>query len=131
MLTTPDMLIIGQPDATIPSVQDEVWEVQKYFKGCKVLLGEEANHHTISKHLPQYLWAHVACHVHVDVGEPFNSSFQLSKNSHLTLLELLKAQLPMAELAFLSACHTAAGDVNVNAILWFQKCWNIMGNGRY
>jgi hypothetical protein len=38
--------------------------------------------------------------------------FQLCKNEHLTVLDFIKAQLPNAEFAFLSACHSAAGDIH-------------------
>jgi CHAT domain-containing protein len=110
--TAPDLLIIGQPDETIPRVKDEVEQVHKYFKSFKILLGEEANHNTILMHLAQYSWAHFACHGHVKENEPFGCSFQLNNDSQLTLLELMQARLPNAELAFLSACHSAAGDLS-------------------
>ena len=53
---------------------------------------------------------HFACHGHLN-DQPFHSSFQLHNHSHLELVKLIPAQCPDAELAFLSACHSAAGDV--------------------
>jgi CHAT domain-containing protein len=40
-------------------------------------------------------------------GRPFESSFLLQHNTHLTLLRIAKSHVPTAELAFLAACHTA------------------------
>ena len=40
-------------------------------------------------------------------GRPFESSFSLHHKTHLTLLRIAKSHLPIAELAFLAACHTA------------------------
>ncbi|KAI9440286.1 hypothetical protein F5148DRAFT_1154061 [Russula earlei] len=40
-------------------------------------------------------------------GKPFDASFKLHNDERLTLLDLIQSQLPAAEFAFLSACHTA------------------------
>ncbi|KAI0048503.1 hypothetical protein FA95DRAFT_1453955, partial [Auriscalpium vulgare] len=53
---------------------------------------------------------HFASHGHIDTGQPFNSSFELHNDARFTILDLVKAKLPNAELAILSACHTAAVD---------------------
>lgn len=55
--------------------------------------------------LKKHRWVHFACHGHLD-SKPFNSSFKLS-DSVLTVLDIVRAHLPNAEFAFLSACHTA------------------------
>jgi CHAT domain-containing protein len=75
-----------------------------------VLKGPEANHDTVLSSLRNHSWAHFACHGHLN-NQPFHSSFQLHNYNRLTLVDLIRAQLPDAELAFLSACHTAAGDL--------------------
>ncbi|KAG1729113.1 CHAT domain-containing protein [Suillus lakei] len=41
--------------------------------------------------------------------QPYNSHFVM-KDEPLTLLDIMEKDIPHAELAFLSACHTAAGD---------------------
>jgi len=45
-----------------------------------------------------------------DKDQPFLASLRLHSGNRLTLLDLIQARLPGAELAFLSACHSAAGD---------------------
>lgn len=57
-------------------------------------------------------WVHFACHGHRN-AQTFHSHFQLHAGERLELLEILKARVPNAELAFLSACHAAAVDQNV------------------
>lgn len=52
-------------------------------------------------------WVHFACHGHLKPGRPFDSSFELFDEKHLTLLDIVENKLPHAELAFLSACHSA------------------------
>ena len=52
-------------------------------------------------------WVHFACHGVLQLGRPFESSFLLQHDTHLTLLRIAKSRIPTAELAFLAACHTA------------------------
>ena len=46
------------------------------------------------------------CHGILETGNPFDASLKLHRD-HLTLLNIVRSQLPTAEFAFLSACHTA------------------------
>ena len=43
----------------------------------------------------------------LETGKPFDASFKLHGGSRLTLLDIVRSQLPDAEFAFLSCCHTA------------------------
>jgi CHAT domain-containing protein len=43
----------------------------------------------------------------LEPGKPFESSFKLHNGERLQLLDIVRSQLPDAEFAFLSACHTA------------------------
>ncbi|KAG1771188.1 CHAT domain-containing protein [Suillus placidus] len=54
-------------------------------------------------------WVHLACHGKQDPAQPYNSHFVM-KDEHLTLLDIMERNIPHAEFAFLSACHTAVGD---------------------
>jgi CHAT domain-containing protein len=47
------------------------------------------------------------CHGLLEPGEPFNSSFKLYQGKQLSLIDIVRSQLPNAEFAFLAACHTA------------------------
>ena len=107
----------GEPgqDNYLENVEREVEEVRKCFETSaislvpKVLDGPRADPESIIAHLPQYPWVHFTCHGKQD-PEPFRSSFEVYGRKTVTLLELMQARNPDAELAFLSACNTATGD---------------------
>ncbi|KAG2063179.1 hypothetical protein BDR04DRAFT_1111768, partial [Suillus decipiens] len=54
-------------------------------------------------------WVHLACHGKQDHEQPYNSHFVM-KDEPITLLDIMEKDIPAAEFAFLSACHTAVGD---------------------
>jgi CHAT domain-containing protein len=106
---------MGQPndnleETMLPHVREELRRIDNLGEFVEVLVGEKANQQTVLSHLQQHTWAHFACHGHQE-DEPFLSSFQLFGNERLALIDLIKARLPNAELAFLSACHSAAVDL--------------------
>jgi len=107
----PKLLVVGQPCETLPNVQNEIDNVQQLGAFVDVIVGAEANHDKVLHGLQHHSWAHFACHGHLgDNSQPFHASFELYGGSYLTLLDLIQARLPNAELAFLSACHSAEGD---------------------
>ena len=110
--TNPNLLVIAQPDETLPKVNEEIGHIQRLLNNAdiRVLEGRDANHDTVLSGLRTHSWVHFACHGHLS-DQPFHSSFQLHDNSRLELVKLIPAQFPDAELAFLSACHTAEGDM--------------------
>ncbi|KAG2131933.1 CHAT domain-containing protein [Suillus cothurnatus] len=59
--------------------------------------------------LQQNTWVHLACHGKQDRTQPYHSHFVM-RDEHLTLLDIMERDIPHAEFAFLSACHTAVGD---------------------
>jgi CHAT domain-containing protein len=108
----PNVLVVGQPGATLLNVQAEIDNIQQLGDFVDVMTGAQANRKTVLHGLQSHSWAHFACHGHLgDKDQPFLASFELHGGNRLTLLDLIQAQLPGAELAFLSACHSAAGDV--------------------
>ena len=108
--TNPHLLVIAQPDETLPMVNEESGHIQRLLNNADILEGRDASHDTVLSGLRTHSWVHFACHGHLS-DQPFHSSFQLHDNSRLELVKLIPAQCPDAELAFLSACHSAAGDV--------------------
>jgi CHAT domain-containing protein len=76
------------------------------------LIGDKANRETFLPRFQHYPWVHFACHGHLVASEPFLSYFQLHDNERLTLGDLIKARLSNAEFAFLSACHSAAINID-------------------
>jgi CHAT domain-containing protein len=107
----PKLLVIGQPSESLRNVQTEVDDIQKLGDFVDIIVGPDANRDKVLHGLQQHSWVHFACHGHLgDNAQPFDAWFELHDGQSLTLLELTRAQLPDAELAFLSACHSAEGD---------------------
>jgi CHAT domain-containing protein len=108
---------MGQPNdnfgsARLPQVREELRRIHSLGDSVDVLIGDRANRENLLRHLQQYPWVHFACHGHLAAKEPFLSSFQLHNDERLTLGDLINSRLSNAELAFLSACHSAAIDIN-------------------
>ncbi|KAI0252006.1 TPR-like protein [Lactifluus subvellereus] len=105
----PSLLIVGQPDETLPGVDSETRSIESLVGSSSVtrITGEAATPENVVAHLPMHPWVHFACHGVLQPGRPFESSFLLQHNTHLTLIRIAKTHLPTAELAFLAACHTA------------------------
>jgi CHAT domain-containing protein len=113
--TNPNLLLIAQPaDVTLPKVKEEIGHIRRLLNNTDmmgdILEDRDANHNTVLSGLRTHSWVHFACHGHLN-DQPFHSYFQLHDHSHLELVKLIPAHLPDAELAFLSACHSAAGDM--------------------
>ena len=124
----PKLLVVGQPGEALPNVKAEIDNLQQLGDFVNVLIGTEANHDKVLCGLQQHSWAHFACHGHLgDNAQPFHASFELHGGNSLTLLELIQAKLPNAELAFLSACHSAEGgfitpDESIHLAAALQFC---------
>ncbi|KAI0252371.1 TPR-like protein [Lactifluus subvellereus] len=105
----PSLLIVGQPDESLPGVDSETCSIERLVGSGSVtrIAGEAATSENVIAHIPMNPWVHFACHGMLQPGRPFESSFLLQRNTHLTLLRIAKSHLPTAELAFLAACHTA------------------------
>ncbi|KAG1823767.1 CHAT domain-containing protein [Suillus subaureus] len=71
--------------------------------------GDEATRAGALQALEENTWVHLACHGKQDPTQPYNSHFVM-RDEHLTLLDIMERNIPHAEFAFLSACHTAVGD---------------------
>jgi CHAT domain-containing protein len=115
----PKLLVMGQPNddnerSGLPCVAEEIRRILCLGESVdvRVLLGEQATCKTLLLRLQQYPWVHFACHGHLVPKEPFLSYFQLHNNERLTLGDLINTRLSNAELAFLSACHSAAIDID-------------------
>ncbi|KAI0246227.1 TPR-like protein [Lactifluus subvellereus] len=105
----PSLLIVGQPDESLPGVDSETRSIEYLVGSGSVtrITGEAATPENVIARIPMHPWVHFACHGMLQPGRPFESSFLLQHHTHLTLLRIAKSHLPTAELAFLAACHTA------------------------
>ena len=71
------------------------------------LISEAATPAAVLDGLHHHRFVHFACHGTLEAGKPFEAGFELYGGERLTLLEIVRSHLPTAEIAFLSACHTA------------------------
>ena len=105
----PSILLVVQPDANMPNSLREMRIIQSITPSVVTLLRETAKPNSALEHLGNHRFAHFSCHGNLERGRPFDASFKLYEGARLTLLDLVRSpsQLPTAEFAFLSACHTA------------------------
>ena len=106
-LDEPSMLLVVQPDTQMPTALKEMRIVQTVCPLVETLFQEKATPTSTLERLKHHRFAHISSHGILEIGKPFDSFFELYKGKHLTLLDIVRSQLPTAEFAFLSACHTA------------------------
>ncbi|KAG1850081.1 CHAT domain-containing protein [Suillus tomentosus] len=106
----------GQPGAgkgkALLSVDSELELVHKLVPATArhtTISGDAATRAGALEALQQNNWVHLACHGKQDPKQPYNSHFVM-RDENLTLLDIMEIDIPHAEFAFLSACHTAVGD---------------------
>ncbi|KAG8889120.1 hypothetical protein FRB98_005735 [Tulasnella sp. 332] len=111
----PRLLVAAQAEAEgeteLPNVNREITAIIQQAANVTVLEGERCTRDAVLAGLKKAEWVHFACHGHQHRTEPFKSHFSLREcDAPLTLLDIISNGLPNAELAVLSACHSAAGD---------------------
>ncbi|KAG8902134.1 hypothetical protein FRB99_004821 [Tulasnella sp. 403] len=110
------LLLIGQPDTPgqpmLPSVSAEVDKIKALVPNATTLEGSAGTREAVLRELKQHSWVHLACHGHLNFDQPFKSNFALYDGG-LALLDIIKNDLPDAQFAMLSACHSAASDGSV------------------
>ncbi|KAG1861244.1 CHAT domain-containing protein [Suillus subluteus] len=115
---TPSFATIGQgqPGAgkgkALLAVDSEVELVRKLVPETvnrTNISGDAATRAGALEALEDNTWVHLACHGKQDPTQPYDSHFVM-RDGPLTLLDIMEKDIPHAEFAFLSACHTAVGD---------------------
>ncbi|KAG1775549.1 CHAT domain-containing protein [Suillus placidus] len=106
----------GQPGAgkgkALLAVDSELELVRKLVPATAnrtTISGDAATRAGALEALQQNTWVHLACHGKQDPKQPYDSHFVM-RDEPLTLLDIMEKDIPHAEFAFLSACHTAVGD---------------------
>jgi CHAT domain-containing protein len=108
MLAKPSLLLVAQPDDSLPGVKGEIKVIQRALKGRATVTGlvsSEATSSTVVEGLRGSHFAHFACHGVLETGKPFEASFKLNGGSRLTLLDIVRSRLPDAEFTSLTCCH--------------------------
>ncbi|KAI9435387.1 CHAT domain-containing protein [Lactarius psammicola] len=103
----PSLLLVAQPDLSLPTVGGEIQVVQALDTKVTSLISEAATPAAVIDGFHHHQFVHFACHGTLEAGKPFEAGFELYGCERLTLLEIVRSHLPTAEFAFLSACHTA------------------------
>ena len=109
-LEKPSLLLVAQPDDSLPGVNGEIKVIERALKARVAVTGlisSEATPSSVLEGLRGSHFAHFACHGVLETGKPFEASFNLHGGSRLTLLDIVRSRLPDAEFAFLSCCHAA------------------------
>ncbi|KAG1776806.1 CHAT domain-containing protein [Suillus placidus] len=115
---TPSFAAIGQSEPgagqgeallTIDSELELVCKLVRATANATTLSGDDATRTGALDALQENTWVHLACHGKQDREQPYNSRFAM-RDEPLTLLDIMEKDIPHAEFAFLSACHTAVGD---------------------
>ena len=103
----PSVLLVAQTDPSLPTVGGEIKVVQT-LKDAEVtsLISGAATSAAVLDGFQHHRFVHFACHGTLEANKPFEAGFELH-GERLTLLKIVRANLPTAEFAFLSACHTA------------------------
>ncbi|KAA1470045.1 hypothetical protein DENSPDRAFT_668827 [Dentipellis sp. KUC8613] len=116
---SPKMLAIAQTETPgfgdLPCAKTEIQCLKKYCTLPLTELVDNATPHDVQYHLQDHSWVHFCCHGTVDAQQPLLSAFHLNSEApHIGTLNIeaiMRAKLPYADFAYLSACHTASGSV--------------------
>jgi hypothetical protein len=115
----PRQLFVGMPltpgQSPLPAVPEELRVAASYFpppRQAHHLVGPDATRSALLDAIPEYPWAHFACHAYQNQADPLLSAFALH-DGPVTLADLSNLHIHQGELAFLSACQTATGSVRL------------------
>ena len=103
----PSVLLVAQTDPSLPTVGGEIQVIRALDTDVTSLLAEEATPAAVLNGFHHHQFVHFACHGTLEENKPFEAGFELHGDKRLTLLDIVRANHPNAEFAFLSACHTA------------------------
>jgi CHAT domain-containing protein len=96
----------------LPAVPAELDVLARHFppgNGNLQLTGPQATRAAVLAAIADHSWVHLACHARQEHADPARSGFALWDGT-LTITDLAAQAAQDRELAFLSACQTAAGS---------------------
>lgn len=107
---SPTILVVSQPSTPgqeeLSHASSEVSCIQRRAPGAKVMSDKAGTREAVLGEVAECSWVHLICHGHHDPNQPFSSHFSMYDGS-ISLLALLEQDLPNAQIAVLSACHSA------------------------
>ena len=106
-LDLPNILLVAQPDPSLPGVSGEIQVIQSLNLPVTSLISQSATPSTVLDGLHHHRFCHFACHGVLTTGKPFGASLVLHKEP-LMLLDIVRSRLPAGECAFLATCQSAA-----------------------
>ena len=106
-LDRPSILLVAQPDPSLPIVGSEIQVVQALATEATSLISGAATPAAVIDGFHRHRFVHFARHGTLEADNPFKAGFELHGDERHTLLEMVRSHLPTAEFAFLSTCHTA------------------------
>ena len=132
-------LIVGLPDtpdaAELPAVRDEISELLRLMPASTLLDGPAATRDNVLAALPAHPVAHFACHATTGTSaDPYSTRLVIADDATqpLTTGAICAADIPRADLAYLSACNTANADdsdetVHVTSAFQLAGYRNVIG----
>ncbi|KAG8894149.1 hypothetical protein FRB99_001485 [Tulasnella sp. 403] len=108
----PSVVVISQPNTQGEAelnVKAEIAYICQNLPASTLLEGQDGTPDAVISRIPNHTWAHFSSHGYPGEDNPLRSYFPLHCG-HLEVLDILQTQMPDAELAVLTACHTAHVD---------------------
>ncbi|KAG8694012.1 hypothetical protein FRC08_008750 [Ceratobasidium sp. 394] len=126
----PRMLAVAQTEVEgflpLPYATEEVSVIKQLEIVSTELLDQKATPHSVLNHLESHSWVHLCCHGTTNAQLPLLSAFHLHHGS-LTIESLMRTELPSADFAFLSACHSAEGSIVQNENMSLASALQVAG----
>jgi hypothetical protein len=111
------LLLVGVPNAPDQlQLTDEVAREREFLRerfpgDLTVIEGSDASVSAVHAAMADHRWIHISCHGYQDLNDPSAAGFLLSDGT-LTITRISTARYT-GEFAFLSACKTATGGLNL------------------
>ncbi|KAE9400107.1 hypothetical protein BT96DRAFT_881550 [Gymnopus androsaceus JB14] len=117
-LSMPKILAVSQPATpgqnALPGTTREVEMMRKHFGSAVNWLDREhATVGAVLEAMSSHNWVHLACHGTQGPAANLEESAFALYDGHMNLAQIMHKSLQHADLAVLSACHTATGDDDV------------------
>jgi tetratricopeptide (TPR) repeat protein len=104
-------LVVAMP-GDLPGASRELADLYDRFPNGRQLVGQHATRQAVQNELNHHPWVHFACHGMQDINDPRQGRLLLNDDP-LTVRDITALRLDQGELAFLSACQTARGGIDL------------------